>query len=358
MEMPEEALVPTATRPDSRLALLIIVLTFSGFFLWASLSEVDSGALAYGEVVPDGRVRTIQHLEGGIIKAIRVRDGDRVSEGEELLVLDDREIRSVIEIAEHDIQGYRTRLADVNREIESWSSRRKSLATLSANAEEEARINQELYEKKFISRPRLLQLESQKAQADVTIGENSAELARAHQKKSEIEAAQSATRERKAMAQQRLERVRIVAPQDGIVSNLKYTTLGGVIPPGGIVLDLVPNSEELVVEAKISPDDIDVVYPGLVTRVKLTAYKARSHISLKGKVIGVSATTLRDDSTQGRPYYRARIEIGAEELKKVDRGMLTPGMLVEVSVIAGRRTVLRYLFDPVIESFGRAFRES
>lgn len=356
--MSEEALVPTNTRVDSRLALLIIALTFGGFFLWASLAEVDAGALAYGEVVPDGRVRTIQHLEGGIIKAIRVRDGDRVKKGDELLVLDDREIRAVIEIAEHDIRGYRTRLADINREIESWSARSKSLARLAANAEEETRINQELYEKKFIARPRLLQLESQKAQTDVTIGENSAELARAQQKKSEIEAAQSAARERKSVAQQKLERVRIVAPQDGIVNNLKYATLGGVIAPGGVVLDLVPDSEELVVEARIAPDDIDVVYPGLETRIKLTAYKARSHISLKGKVIGVSATTVRDDSTQGRPYYRARIEIGAEELKKVDRGMLTPGMLAEVSVISGRRTVLRYLFDPVIDSFGRAFKES
>lgn len=358
MEERDSVRVPTDTGADSRLALLIIALTFGGFFLWAGLAEVDAGALAYGEVVPDGRVRTIQHLEGGIIKAIRVRDGDRVKEGDELLVLDDREIRSVIEIADHDIKGYQTRLADVNREIESWSVRHKSLSRLAENAEEETRLNRELYEKKFISRPRLLQLESQKAQTDVTIGENSAELARAQQKKSEIEAAQSTALERKLVAQQRLERVRIVAPQSGVVNNLKYTTLGGVIPPGGVVLDLVPDSEELVIEAKVSPDDIDVVYPGLETRVKLTAYKARSHISLKGIVIGVSATTLRDDSAQGRPYYKVRIKVGAEELKKVERGMLTPGMLAEVSVISGRRTVLRYLFDPIIDSFGRAFKES
>lgn len=357
MEIPENTPIPTSTRWDSRVAVAIIVLSLGGFFLWASLAEVDAGALAYGEVVPDGRVRTIQHLEGGIIKAIRVREGDRVSEGDELLLLDDREIRSVIEIAEHDIRGYRTRLADVNREIESWSVRRKSLTRLAENADEEARINQELYEKKFISRPRLLQLESQKAQTEVTIGENSAELARAQQKKSEIEAAASSARERKSMAQQRLERIRIVAPQDGIVNNLRYSTLGGVIPPGGVVLDLVPLSEELFVEARISPDDIDVVVPGLDTRVKLTAYKARSHISLIGEVVGVSATTFHDDSSQGRPYYKARIRIGSEELKKVDRGALTPGMLAEVSIVAGRRTVLRYLFDPVIDSFGRAFRE-
>jgi multidrug efflux pump subunit AcrA (membrane-fusion protein) len=350
--------VPTDTSFDTRLATLIIVLVFGGFLAWGLLAELDAGAIATGEVIPAGRVRTVQHLEGGIIKAIRVRDGDRVKEGTELLLLDDTEIRAIIDIADRDLLGFRSRVADVNREIESWSARRSSLNLLAANAEEESKINQELYEKKFISRPRLLQLDSQKAQAGVTLGENAAELARARQKKSEIEAAESAVRERRTVALQRLARIRVVAPQDGIVNNLKYATLGGVIPPGGVILDLVPDSEELVVEARILPDDIDVVYPGLESRVKLTAYKARSHIMLKGKVVTVSGTTFRDESTQGRPYYKARIEIGAEELKKIDRGMLTPGMLAEVSVVSGRRSALRYLFDPILDSFGRAFRES
>ncbi len=353
-----EATVPADTRLETRLAIIIMALVFGGFLAWGLFAELDAGAIAMGEVIPAGRVRTVQHLEGGIIKAIRVRDGDRVKEGAELLLLDDTEIRAIIEIADRDLLGFRARVADVNREIESWTARRASLNVLAANAAEESKINQELYEKSFISRPRLLQLDSQKAQADVTLGENGAELARARQKKSEIEAAESAVRERRIVAQQRLERIRIVAPQDGIVNNLKYATLGGVIPPGGVILDLVPDSEELVVEAKIQPDDIDVVYPGLESRVKLTAYKARSHITLKGKVVTVSGTTFRDESTQGRPYYKARIEIAADELRKVDRGMMTPGMLAEVSIVSGHRSVLRYLFDPIIDSFGRAFRES
>lgn len=106
------------------------------------------------------------------------------------------------------------------------------------------------------------------------------------------------------------------------------------------------------------PDDIDVVYPGLESRVKLTAYKARSHISLVGRVTVVSGTTFKDEQSQGRPYYKARIEIAADQLAKVDRGMLTPGMLAEVSIVSGKRSVLRYLLDPVIDSFGRAFKES
>ena len=350
--------IPTDTRSDTRLAMIVIALTFGGFLTWGVFAQLDAGAIAVGEVIPAGRVRTIQHLEGGMIKAIKVRDGDRAKEGDELVVLDDTEVRAIIGIAERDLQGFKARLADVDREIDGWSSRSVSLAKLAANADEERKINKDLYAKNFISRPRLLQLESQKAQAEVVIGENAAELARARQKKSELEAGENAVRERRSVALQRLERTRILATQDGIVNNLKYATLGGVIPPGGVILDIVPDSEELVVEARISPDDIDVVYPGLESRVKLTAYKARSHITLKGRVTTVSGTTFRDELSQGSPFYKARIEIGPEELKKIDRGMLTPGMVAEVSVVSGRRSALRYLLDPIIDSFGRAFREA
>ncbi len=106
------------------------------------------------------------------------------------------------------------------------------------------------------------------------------------------------------------------------------------------------------------PDDIDVVQAGLPARVRLTAYKARSHISLRGKVIQVSGSTFRDESAPGLSYYRARVEIGAAELAKIDRGLLTPGMLAQVEVIAVQRSALRYLFDPIIDSMRRAFKES
>jgi len=350
--------IPVDTRFETRAFVLIVILTFGSFLFWGFFAELDAGAIAVGEVIPAGRVRTVQHLEGGMIRAINVRDGDRVKVGAELLVLDDTEIRSTIEVAERELFGFQSRLVDVRREVASWTARHESLGQLAANAEEESRINRGLYEQKFISRPRLLQLESQTAQTAATIGENAAELARARQKIAEIEASAASARERRMVALQRLERTRIVAPQDGVVNNLKYATLGGVIPPGGVVLDLVPDSEQLVVEAKVMPDDIDVVFPGLESRVKLTAYKARSHITLKGKVVTVSGSTFRDETTQGRPYYKVRIEISPEELKKVDRGILTPGMLAQVDIVSGKRSALRYLFDPILDSFGRAFKES
>ena len=350
--------IPVSTRAETRAFLVILIVTFGSFLLWGLFAELDAGAVAIGEVIPAGRVRTVQHLEGGIIRTISVRDGDRVKAGDVLLTMDDKELRSSIEIADRELAGYEARLKDVRREVASWSARHDSLDRLATNAEEESRINRGLYEQKFISRPRLLQLESQSAQTSATIGENAAELSRARQKVAEIEAAAAGVRERREIAKQRLSRTLIVAPQDGVINNLKYVTLGGVIPPGGVILDIVPDSEELVIEAKIMPDDIDVVYAGLVTRVKLTAYKARSHITLIGKVVTVSGSTFKDETTQGRPYYKARIEIAPEELKKVDRGILTPGMLAQVDIVSGKRSALRYLFDPILDSVGRAFKEA
>jgi len=350
-------LIPVETKGEIRAVLLIVAVVLGGFFLWGILAQLDSGAIAMGEVVPAGRVRTVQHQDGGLIRAINIRDGDRVKAGSELIVLDDTEIRAALKIAERDLEGLLVRLKDVEREIASWKARNESLRRLADNAEEEQRINRELYEKKFISKPRLLQLESQRAQAEVVIGENAAELARALQKKAELEASADSARERRTVAMQKLERTRILAPQDGVVNGLKYVTLGGVIAPGGVILDIVPDSEELVVEAKVLPDDIDVVHEGLESRVKLTAYKARSHITLKGKVLTISGTTFRDEQTPGRSYYKVRVGIIPEELRKVDRGALTPGMLAQVEIVAGKRSALRYLLDPVVDSLGRAFKE-
>ncbi len=361
MAQPEKSValpIPVDTHGDSLFAMLTMVLAIGGFLVWGLFAELDAGAIAVGEVVPAGRVRTVQHLEGGLIKAILVRDGDRVAEDQELVVLDDSQIRAAIEIADRDLSGFRSRMADVNREIEGWIARDGSLKQLANHADEERKINQDLFEKNFVARPRVLQLESQRAQAEGQVSENAAELARARQKKSELQAAEAAVRERRAVAMQQLGRTRIRAPQAGIVNNLKYATVGGVIAPGGAVLELVPESEELVIEAKIAPDDIDVVYPGLESRVKLTAYKSRSHITLKGTVVTVAGTTTQDDAAPGRTFYKVRIRVAADELQKTERGMLTAGMLAEVSVVSGKKSALRYLFDPFIDSMHRAFKEA
>jgi HlyD family type I secretion membrane fusion protein len=247
-----------------------------------------------------------------------------------------------------------------------------------ANAEEESKLNRGLFEKNFISRARLLQLESRSAEVASMVAENAAEISRARQKITEAQTtreklkndwlstvledlrktqeAHAAALERLTIVKDRLARTRVVAPQDGTVNGLRFTTIGGVVPPGGVMLDVTPSSDQLVVEAHLSPDDIDVVHPDLPARVRLTAYKARRHFSLKGKVTQISSDTFKDDRS-GRSYYKIRVEIPDSELQGVDRMTLVPGMLAQAEVVTGERSAFRYLIDPVVESFHRAMKE-
>lgn len=421
--------IPVDTSFDSRLFYTLTAVFIGLFLLWAWFAELNAAAIATGEVIPAGRVKTVQHLEGGIIQAILVREGEAVKAGSELLRLDETEARAQLGIAEtelaaqtalvgrleaerdghayqppaalasspsalaqlrlfesrrqalaKELAGLTARLAGIRGELQSWESKGRALGELRANAEEESKLNQRLYEQNFISRPRLLQLQSQRADSAARLGENSAEIARARQRIADTEMAiaklsndwmgivldelrraqdaAAAAAQRAAVGLDRLARTHIVAPQDGVVNGLKFTTVGGVVPPGGVLLDVVPDAEPLLVEARILPDDIDVVSPGGAARVRLTAYKARSHITLLGKVVQVSGSTFRDEHPPGLSYYKARIEIGADELAKVERGLLIPGMLAQVEIAAGQRSALRYLFDPIIDSFNRAFKES
>lgn len=421
--------IPVDTRHESRRLLALALGFLLAALLWAALAELNAGAIAPGEVIPAGRVRTVQHLEGGIIRQIAVAEGDAVAANQLLLKLDDTEARAALAIAEtelaaqealvarltaerdgkpfvapagsaevpsvaaqarlfesrrqmlaRELSGLQARVADARREYASWEARSKPLKELQANAEEESRLNQRLYEQNFISRPRLLQLKSQHADMAARLSENGAEMARAQQRITETEMAiaklkndwantvledlrrasdaAAAAAERVKVGRDRLLRTAVTAPQAGMVNGLRHTTVGGVISPGGTILDIVPEAEALVVEARIGADDIDVVSPGLEARVRLTAYKARSHVSLKGTVTQVSGSTFREDGGRGLPFYRARIEIGADELKKVERSLLVPGMLAEVEIVSGKRSALRYLFDPVLESTNRAFKEN
>ena len=418
--------VPVEVGRGTRAALWLFVAVMAILAGWGVFAELSEGAVTMGEVIPAGRSKTVQHLDGGIIREIRVRDGDTVKQGQELIVLDDSEARAMVAITETELDAYtalierltaerdgklyrggrsvsnsaidaqmrifdlrrqsmrkeigslEARIASLNEELRAWKSRSRSLAQLTVNAEEERKQNQLLYEQNFISRTRLLALDSQSSQTLATQGETEAEIARANQRISDTQLqinklkndwmnavlddlrraqdAWSVASEKARVAHDRLERTRIRAPQDGVVKGLRTMTLGAVIQPGGVLLDVVPVSEKREVEAKVGPDDIDVVKTGSPCRVRFTAYKARSHLSLRGTVKEVSAATFRDDKT-GMSYYTALIEVQQNTLAPSDRVALHPGMLAEVEFTGDTRSPLRYLADPVMQSFTRAFKE-
>ena len=162
--------------------------------------------------------------------------------------------------------------------------------------------------------------------------------------------------ERREVADGRLKRTRIEAPQEGIVKGLRYSTLGAVIAPGGVVMDVVPVADRMVIEARVMPDDIDIVKAGTLAWVRFTAYKARAHIAADGRVIEVSPLTYHDEKS-GQVYYLARVEVPPPPAASGEQSALQPGMLAEVSFKGRPRSPLRYVLDPLVQSFGRAFRE-
>lgn len=414
---------------------LAALVGFGGFGGWAALAPLASAAIAPGIVTVDGNRKTVQHLDGGIIAEILVREGDHVVAGQPVMRLDDLETRSTIALldgqvwalaaqearlaAERDGRAdvtFPMELTDLTKEravVEIlagqqriFTSRRTSLdsraevirqriaqqqaqiAALDAQraagrgqlaliAEEvvgvEAMVRQGLERK-----PRLLALQRQQVELEGQQGDLANRMAQAREaiaqaeleilslrddRQSEIatelrdvQVRLAEAREKRGAAAVRQGRRDVVAPVAGVVMKLRHFAPGAVVTPGGEILDLVPQDEPLVIDARVSPTDIDVVRAGLPAKVVLSAFKSRTTPQLAGRVTRVSADALTDERT-GTAYYRAQVEVDADELAALDGVHLQPGMPAETLILTGERTLLRYLLQPIEDSFRRAFRE-
>jgi HlyD family secretion protein len=209
------------------------------------------------------------------------------------------------------------------------------------------------------------QLESAAAQAKGRIAEIGVEMIRIDQefKTSIIQelrdntAQQAELVERRIAAEDQLKRIDIRAPQSGVVHELEVNTVGGVINQAETLMLIVPEGEELTVEARIATHDIDQVLNGDKTAfVRFSAFDMHQTPELNGNIVSVSADLTVDQMT-GVPYYLARISIPREELAKLKQKRLVPGMPAEIYVRTQNRTVLSYLFKPIEDQMERAFRE-
>nr|WP_292132156.1 HlyD family efflux transporter periplasmic adaptor subunit [Mesorhizobium sp.] len=159
-----------------------------------------------------------------------------------------------------------------------------------------------------------------------------------------------------AAAQAILSRTTVRSPTDGIVVSAVYNSPGAVVAPGEKVIEILPTSSNLIVEAKLSPHDIDSVHAGQSARLKLTALNTRLTPDVDATVINVSADRLMDENTH-EPYYRAKLRITENLPAPVTAEQLYPGMPVEAFISTGDRTFFEYLLRPVLDSFHRAFVE-
>ncbi|EIM27240.1 type I secretion membrane fusion protein, HlyD family [Microvirga lotononidis] len=411
-----------------------------GFFgilgTWSVFAPLESAAIAAGTVEAETSRKTIQHLEGGIIKEILVQDGDAVSSGQILVRLDrtkvyserqswfeqylDAKAREARLLAERDhldrivvptslevagrsnpsvaavISGQqkiletrsqvlqsqsaiiRERISQVKEEIAGLQAQENAAAKRADIIREERTAVATLVEKGLERRPRLLSLEREMVEIDGRRGETAAQISRARQVISESQAtllklesdrqneiAQS-LRETQSQIAVFLEKMRAVedqlartdvrAPEDGIVTDLRVHTPGGVIGSGAPLMDLVPKEDRLIVVAHLRPEDIDVVRTGLEAEVHLLPYSVRRVTPLAGRVTYVSADRLTDKRTD-QPYYAAKIQINDDSLERDEGIEIIAGMPVQAFIKTGRSTVALYALRPLLDSFHRAFRE-
>jgi HlyD family type I secretion membrane fusion protein len=414
---------------------IIIVLFFGVLGGWATFSQLASAAIAPGELGFSTDRKTIQHLEGGIVAEIRVKDGDVVNSGDILIRLDRTQPQAIYDqvkaryyailatearlraerdgeetitfpallddpdFAEQakDIKYSESRLFDTRRQTLSHQQGiiRQGIKQLEEEIqglEQEIRsqdqqidlLNEEivgmqsLFERKMVSKQRLLALQRETAELEGERSRNRAAIARARQSISEEELRLielETDREGEILAQLReiqgdilelnerlgaakdvLARTDIIASSHGTIVGLTVSTVGGVIGSRQALMDIVPLDETLLVRATLDPKDIDVVRAGQKAFVILTAFNQRNRLPLEGTVASVSADSLTDEQTGAR-YYLARVDlppIGDASYQDIE---VYPGMQAEVMIQVGARTPLNYLLQPIWDSMNRALRE-
>lgn len=427
--------VNTDDSPIRWIGFIILAVVFGGFGSWAALAPLDSAALAPGVVTVKSFRKTVQHLEGGIVKEIFVREGKQVKEGELLLVLDDTQARAELEIlrgqrfaavasearlkAERDerdeirfpellkvddqrareamlserqqfdarnlaksgeIEVLEQRIGQLEAQVSGLQALIASKRELLNSYEEEIRDNKALLSEGYVDKQRLRDVQRQKASLNGEVAEHNASIAginvqigetrlqilqlkkdfraRVVEQLAEVQTRVFDLEERVTAINDRVSRSEIYAPVAGMVLGMTTHTVGGVISPGTPILDIIPEGDELIIEAELSPSDIDRVSVGMLADIRFSAFKSATTPVIEGRVVNISADRLVNEQT-GMPYYQARVEVTEVGKEKLAAGDLTllPGMPSEVLVNTGARTLLEYLVAPATNAFARSMIE-
>ena len=415
---------------------LTIVIIFLVVFLgWAAFAPLESALMAPGVVIVESHRKPIQHLEGGIVREILVREGQSVRAGQALVRLDDTQARTALELLQDQadtLEAQEARLvaeregSDIIKfpadllsrtkdtkvaqailgEQRTFQSRRDSLnqqiAILTARKTENVRVVaglkdqqtaveaqialirkeadgvQQLVAKGLEPVPRLLALQRQAAdltgqrgqlaekisQVDVNTGETDLQILNLKSQQlddvlkdlRDVQSKRFDLLDRIQAARDVLNRTVLAAPVAGRVVDLALHTKGAVIKPGDTVMEIVPQRDQLEVEAHVRPEDADDVTVGMTAKVGLSAYKQRRLPLLTGVVTSLSADRITDART-GQGYFVADVSIDRAALEDYPNARLIPGMPIEVAFDTGSRTALEYLLEPVRDVMRKGMRE-
>src|SRR5581483_7032426 len=244
---------------------------------------------------------------------------------------------------------FRERVTQLNEEIAGLTAQEQAKDQEIALVQKELDGVKQLYDQHLVQISRLTTLERDAARLNGERAQYIDSSAQANDKVGELI-------ERKVTAEDQLRRIDIRAPQDGIVEQSTVHTLGGVGTAGGALMIVVPQADDLQVEAKVNPQDIDKLQVGQKTLLRLSAFNQRTTAELNGVVSRVSPDVTTEQRT-GQSYYTIRVSMPPEEVARLGEVKLIPGMPVEAFVQTGDRTMLSYLMKPLSDQLMRAFRE-
>ncbi|MDO4699485.1 MAG: HlyD family efflux transporter periplasmic adaptor subunit [Moraxella sp.] len=380
------------TKPVSRKFSLIIwatLLMIVILVVWASFAKIDQVTRASATVIASARTQEIQAVDEGVLSELLVKEGDEVKKGDLLAVLEEERAKAALGNSQSKVAALQARVSRLEAEIfdkplkfpeqvqkypeyiqnqtELYNRRRMaieqdvlSLESMLKLAKQELSLNEPLLKYGDVSQADVIKLKRQVADIEAQITnkrnkyfeEAQTELTKAQE---ELQAEQEQLRDRVQV----LEEKRLFAPTDGKVNNIEVTTIGGVVKPGETIMQLLPTSSDLVVEAKVKPMDIAYVKEGQKASVKLDAYDFSIFGAMDGEVIYISPDTLMEKTAQGEePYYRVQIRIaGAQYANRSKDIVIKPGMTASVDIKAMERTVLSYLTKPITKTLSEGLGE-
>ncbi len=404
--------------------LCVFVIVFCLFFF-----KINTAAVAPGQVVIDFNKKTVQHLEGGIVKEILVKNGDIVKQGQELIRLSEVQgsenlkankyqlenlkveveriksqinnsnidLKSLIKeypekiielqmsIAESEKMNHQENLRALSNQIADTKQRKIYLQEQRVILQEKLSLLQkenktidELYKSNNTTRQKMIDSLKQTQEAKIALINNESEIAKTSQSITEINMKiQNLNTEYRRNLQNKLsedlrqlqdaekqynnskevnQRLVVIAPVGGMIRNIQVFTIGGVLRSGQDLLDIVPQSDDLLVEVKIEPKDIDVVHLNMSVIINFSALQSKIAKKLSGKLIYLDPDITKEQN--GRMYYIARIKIDPKEKAKINNFTLYPGMQVEAFIVVGKKSFATILFEPLLQQINKSFRDA
>ncbi len=349
------------------------------FIVWAHFAILDEVTVGTGKVTPLSRAQVIESLDGGIVDELNVHEGNIVEKGQVLAKLDPTRFQSNFgeaaskattlrasaerlraELTGAPLQFSAATLKEpdlVARETQLYQSRRQNLTETVSNlqqskklVQDELRMTEPLVAKGAAGQVEVIRLRRQVTELQGKIDEARNDYAvRAREEQVKNNADLDAQLQVMTGKEDQLTRATIYSPVRGIVKDIQVTTVGGVLQPGGKLMEIVPLEDQLLIETRINPRDIAYIRPGLPATVKVTAYDSSIYGDLHGEVETVSPDTLQDEVKRDQYYYRVYVRTDKAELtNKAGRKFpIVPGMVANVEIKTGQKSVMDYLIKPL-----------